>query len=126
MHLGTTWSRSFFCILLFASCNHQKDILVSIQAKEIAVDNKIPETDSIAAYIAPFRQRIEEVLDSSLAYTPNTLTKTDGEYNTSAGNLMADVVYSEASPIYKSRTGNTIDFALLNHGGIRAVIPTNY
>lgn len=111
------------CILLFASCNHKNDKLVSIQAQEILIDEHISEVDSIVAYIAPFRDRIEQVLDSSLAYAPWPLTKGDGKYNTSVGNFMADVIYSEANPIYEARTGNDIDFALLNHGGIRADIP---
>ncbi len=113
---------TIFCLLFFASCNQQNK-LVSIHAEEILVDEHISEEDSIAAYIAPFRKRITQVLDSSLAYVPIALTKGDGEYNTSAGNFMADVIYSEALPIYKARTGNDIDFALLNHGGIRADIP---
>ena len=35
---------------------------------------------------------------------------------------MADIVMSEAGPIFKSRTNKEIDFAILNSGGIRAVI----
>ncbi len=123
IHSTTIWSLTFFCMLLLASCNPRKEILVSIQAEQIRVDEHISEVDSIAAFIAPFRQRIETVLDSSLAYAPSTLTKGDGKYNTSAGNLLADIIYSEASPIYRVRTGKDIDFVLLNHGGIRADIP---
>jgi 2',3'-cyclic-nucleotide 2'-phosphodiesterase (5'-nucleotidase family) len=61
-------------------------------------------------------------LDSTLAYAPKTITKEDGEYNTTAGNLMADVVRLQANPIFKSRTGKDIDLVLLNHGGIRSII----
>jgi 2',3'-cyclic-nucleotide 2'-phosphodiesterase (5'-nucleotidase family) len=35
---------------------------------------------------------------------------------------MADIVLAEASPIFRSRTGEEIDFAVLNHGGIRSII----
>ena len=35
---------------------------------------------------------------------------------------MADIVLLEANPVFKSRTGKNIDFALLNHGGIRSII----
>ncbi|MEM1257799.1 MAG: 5'-nucleotidase C-terminal domain-containing protein [Bacteroidota bacterium] len=122
MNLESLRLFTIICLLFFASCNQQNK-LVSIQAEEIRIDGHISEEDSIAAYIAPFRRRIKQVLDSSLAYVPVALTKGDGEYNTSAGNFMADVIYSEANPIYKARTGNGIDFALLNHGGIRADIP---
>jgi 2',3'-cyclic-nucleotide 2'-phosphodiesterase (5'-nucleotidase family) len=36
--------------------------------------------------------------------------------------MMADAVYEESNPLFKSRTGNEIDFVLLNHGGIRSII----
>jgi 2',3'-cyclic-nucleotide 2'-phosphodiesterase (5'-nucleotidase family) len=35
---------------------------------------------------------------------------------------MADLILSEANPIFKIRTGKDIDFVLINHGGIRASI----
>lgn len=57
-----------------------------------------------------------------LAYAKDTYSKTDGFLNTAIGNFMADVVYDEANPVFKSRTGNNIDMVLLNHGGIRAII----
>jgi 2',3'-cyclic-nucleotide 2'-phosphodiesterase (5'-nucleotidase family) len=74
------------------------------------------------AFITPYRDRLNKVLDSALAYAPYPISKTDGVYNTTAGNLMADIVLAEASPIFRSRTGEEIDFAVLNHGGIRSII----
>ncbi|MEO0570862.1 MAG: 5'-nucleotidase [Bacteroidota bacterium] len=110
-------------LLFFTCCKGDKETLVFIEAEELPIDEHISEVDSIAAYITPFRKRIEQVLDSSLAYAPIALTKGDGKYNTSAGNFMADVLYGQANPIYKARTGKDMDFVLLNHGGIRADIP---
>jgi len=78
--------------------------------------------EEIEEFVSPYRKRINEVLDSTLAYAPNTITKTDGEFNTTAGNLMADIVFAQANPIFKSRTGKEIDLVLLNHGGIRSII----
>ena len=40
--------------------------------------------------------------------------------NTAISNLFGDVTYEIVSPIYKKRTGNDIDFVLMNWGGIRA------
>ena len=57
-----------------------------------------------------------------LSYTPIDLTRTDGKLESSLGNLLADLCYQRANPVFKSRTGNTIDFALFNYGGIRAGI----
>src|SRR5690606_10052166 len=37
-------------------------------------------------------------------------------------NFIADLTYEISNPIFEKRTGNSIDFVLLNHGGIRAII----
>lgn len=112
----------FVTIIYLAACKEQPTVLTKINARQIALDSTLNQVDSIQLFIAPYQNRVNEVLDSTLAYAPKTLTKTDGVYNTSAGNLMADIVLSEASPIFKARTKNTIDFVLLNHGGIRSII----
>ena len=57
-----------------------------------------------------------------LSYSLFDLTKRDGELNTAIGNMMADAVMELSNPVFKSRTGNSIDIVLLNHGGIRSSI----
>lgn len=104
------------------SCGEQQPNLQNIDAKQIVIDSSLAITESIEILVKPYRERIDQVLDSTLAYAPYPISKTDGELNTTAGNLMADIVLSEANPIFKSRTGNTIDLVLLNHGGIRSLI----
>lgn len=78
---------------------------------------------SIENFIKPYSIHINKTLDSTLAFNPFDLDKTDGELNTAIGNLMADIVLEQANPIFKSRTGEEIDLVLLNHGGIRSSIP---
>lgn len=106
----------------FFSCRQSPEVLTKIEGKELVIDSSFTDVDSLETYIAPYRNRINEVLDSALAYAPKKISKDDGTYNTSAGNLLADIIRSEADPIFKARTGREIDFALLNHGGIRAII----
>jgi len=109
-----------FCFL--ASCKHEKEALTEIQGRQIPIDASIEETDSISNFVEPFRNRINEVLDSTLAIAPKSLLLDDGDRNTSMGNLMADIVFSETAPIFKSRTGNDLDFVVLNYGGVRSII----
>ncbi|WP_316928341.1 5'-nucleotidase [Cellulophaga algicola] len=97
-------------------------MLTQISGKQIQISDTIKITDSIEQFVAPYRDRINEVLDSTLAYAPKTIAKNDGALNTTAGNLMADAVLELAGPIFKTRTGSTLDFVLLNHGGIRSII----
>ncbi|MDN3665436.1 5'-nucleotidase C-terminal domain-containing protein [Algibacter miyuki] len=109
-------------IFVFSSCKEQNLHLSKIEGKQIAITDSIENNTEIEAYIKPFRDRIENDLDSVLAYSVDTYTKKDGEYNTAIGNFMADAVYSESNPIFKSRTGHDIDMVLLNHGGIRSIL----
>ncbi len=106
----------------FCSCKQSPGALTEIEAHQLRIDSTLATNDSIEGFILPYHNRINEVLDSALAYAPSMITKDDGEYNTTAGNLMADIVFEAAAPIYKARTGNELDFVLLNHGGIRSII----
>jgi 2',3'-cyclic-nucleotide 2'-phosphodiesterase (5'-nucleotidase family) len=109
--------------LLFGfSCKQGPQVLSEIHGKQLSINDSISPADSVVAFITPYRDRLNKVLDSALAYAPYPISKTDGVYNTTAGNLMADIVLAEASPIFRSRTGEEIDFAVLNHGGIRSII----
>ncbi|WP_366140795.1 5'-nucleotidase C-terminal domain-containing protein [uncultured Algibacter sp.] len=108
--------------MFFLNCKNEKFHLVKIEGKKIEISDSLETDPEIEAFIAPFRSHIEKDLDSVLAYAPETYSKTDGHLNTAIGNFMADVVYEEANPIFKKRTGHDIDFVLLNHGGIRSII----
>ena len=112
----------FITINFCLSCKTDPKTLTEIKGKQILVDSSFIAVDSIETYVMPYRNRINKVLDSALTYAPKMITKEDGRYNTTAGNLLADIILSEANPIFKSRTGKEIDFVLLNHGGIRSII----
>lgn len=113
---------TFTTLTLVLACNESPKALDSITGLQIAIKDSLPETDTILQLVAPYRNHINKKLDSTLAYAPGLISKEDGKYNTTAGNLLADIVFKQSNPIYKSRTGKNIDFVLLNHGGIRSVI----
>ncbi len=112
----------FLTLLHLASCKNNPEQLKELTGKQIPIDTSFTSVDSIQKFIQPYHDRVESILDSTLAYAPFVITKTDGKFNTTAGNLMADIVLSETSPIFNKRTGHTIDLVLLNHGGIRSII----
>ncbi len=111
-------------ICLVYSCRQGPPNLSSIEGKRIPITDSLITVDSLEQFIRPYRNRVNQVLDSALAYAPYPITKSDGKWNSSAGNLMADIVLEQADPVFKSRTGRSIDFVLLNHGGIRSGIST--
>ena len=108
-------------ITSFMSCKEEM-YLERIEGKRIEINDSLTAVSKIEDFIKPFREHVNKNLDSVLAYSVDTYSKTDGDLNTAIGNLMADAVLEEASPIFESRTGHKLDMVLLNHGGIRAIL----
>lgn len=103
-------------------CKQQGQELGEIKAGQIRIDSTLGQVDSLEAFIEPYRKHLDEVLDAPLCYAPRSLTKTDGELNTSLGNLMADLILKEADKIFYRREGKHVDIALHNFGGMRTAI----
>ena len=110
-----------FGLLLSVSCNTTVDVF-KIEGKNVNINDTLQTKVSIDEFIKPYRQNINKDLDSILAYSVDTYSKADGDLNTAIGNLMADVIYEEADPVFFKRTGEHIDFVLMNHGGIRSIM----
>lgn len=108
-------------VLAFTACK-QESYLYKIEGQQISISDSLDSDQDIEAFIKPYREHVFKDLDSVLTYAVDTYTKTNGEFNTAIGNLMADAVYEESNPIFNKRTGKNIDMVLLNHGGIRSII----
>lgn len=109
-------------IFIFLGCKQKKMHLTKIEGSQIEINDTLKSNTELEDFIKPYRNHIEKDLDSVLAYSKDTFSKTDGDLNTAIGNFFADAVYNESNPIFNSRTGKNIDMVLLNHGGIRAII----
>jgi 2',3'-cyclic-nucleotide 2'-phosphodiesterase (5'-nucleotidase family) len=109
----------------FISCSQQRNVVTKIEGKQININNSFEESPSIESFIKPYREDIDKDLSEVLAIAPQNIDKI-GEWQTPIGNLMADVVIEKGNPILKARKNANIDFCLLNHGGIRAIIAKGY
>lgn len=109
-------------ISLFTNCKQAEYSLNKIEGKQIGITDSIKMTTEIEHFIEPYRTHLEKDLDSVLAYSAGTYSRDDGKFNTAIGNFMADVIYEQANPVFKSRTGHDIDMVLLSYGGIRAIV----
>ncbi len=109
-----------FCFLF--SCKQDKGQLSKISAVQLQIDTSLASIDSIDTFVKPFKKRIDEVLDSILAYAPKAILLDDGNLNTSMGNLIADIILEETKPVFRTNTSKEVDFAIMNHGGIRAIL----
>lgn len=113
----------FLTILFWAACTAPKSVVTQIDGKNIPVDVTDTHSNNLETFIAPYRNHINKDLDNVLAYSPETLDKSKGIWQTNIGNFMADVCLKEGNRVFEAKEHKKIDFCLLNHGGIRAIIP---
>ena len=113
----------FICFfLVVASCKKTDIQLTKITANTIAINDSIQPSIQIDSMIAPYKEKLTAEMQQVLSYTAKDLLKNDGNLQSTLGNLMVDLCYEIANPVYNKRTNKSIDFAMLNHGGIRATI----
>ena len=112
----------FLTFILLISCGEKKIFVQKIEGKQIAIDTTIPEVSEIENFIKPFREKIDKDMNEVLAYAPETLDKSKGEWQTTIGNLQADITLASATKIFKLREKKNVDVCLLNNGGIRSAI----
>lgn len=114
----------FICFLLvLSSCKKTNLHISKITAKTINVDSTLGKSKEITAVIAPYKEKLDVEMLRVLCYSPKELNKFSESQQSTAGNLMADLSIEMSNPIFQKLTNESIDFAMLNHGGIRAIIP---
>jgi 2',3'-cyclic-nucleotide 2'-phosphodiesterase (5'-nucleotidase family) len=115
----------FVLLLTFitaVSCVEKKYTLTRIEGKEIGITDKNTEVAEIENFIKPYRDKIDADLNAVLANAPETIDKS-GEWQTPMGNFLADITFEKSDKVFQIREKKSIDICLLNHGGIRTIIP---
>ena len=97
--------------------------MTKIEGKKIGVKDKQSAVPEIENYIKPFREHIDKDLNEVLAYCPENLDKSKGELQTNIGCFLADITLEKSNPIFLKRENKKIDVCILNHGGIRTILP---
>lgn len=116
------------CILLltivffFIQCKNEKFVVTKVTAKTSLIDSTLAEVETISKTIAPYKEKMTAEINTILSYTPKSLVRTDGKLESTLGNLLADLSYKRANPIFNTLTNKNIDFAMFNYGGVRAGI----
>lgn len=108
--------------LLF-SCAKPNYSVVKIEGKKIGINQQHTANEAVENFIKPYREHIDNDLNEVLAYCPETLDKSKGQYQTLIGDYLADSSLKIANKVFQMRENKSIDACLLNHGGIRSVIP---
>jgi len=117
----------YFVILLtlamFLSCSPRTYKKINTESTLFNIKDSLATNNKLEVFIAPYRNHITKDLDSVLAYNTITQDKSKGRWESNIGNLLASATLTLSAPIFKSRENKQIDFCMLNHGGIRSIIP---
>jgi 2',3'-cyclic-nucleotide 2'-phosphodiesterase (5'-nucleotidase family) len=117
--------KHFVLLLTFItliSCSSHHFYVSKIEGKKIAITENQSGVEEIENYIKPYRENIDKDLNEILAYCPVILDKS-GEWQTNIGSFLADITLEKSNPVFFKREQHLIDICLLNHGGIRTIIP---
>jgi 2',3'-cyclic-nucleotide 2'-phosphodiesterase (5'-nucleotidase family) len=118
---------SYFVFLLtffvFLACQTQHDVVYEIKNKQINVNEKVESEQTIEHFVTPYRNHITSDLAQVLAFNPIDQDKSKGEWETNIGNLFAQSTFELANPVFQKKENKILDGCILNHGGIRAMIP---
>ncbi|MFP9098035.1 5'-nucleotidase C-terminal domain-containing protein [Flavobacterium sp. RHBU_24] len=106
------------------ACGSNKLQNTQIEGKQLPVTAEYADVADIEDFVKPYRQHINKELDSVIAYCPETLdkSKTINGWQTTIGNLMADVTFDKADNLLMQREHRHVDICFMNHGGIRSII----
>lgn len=107
---------------LVLSCDNSK-ILIATETENISINKDLKAVKGIEDIIAPYKVNLDKTMNQVLSFSMDNYSKKEGEYNTAIGNLMADAVFELTNPVFKNVSGKNIDIVLLNHGGIRSILP---
>jgi len=117
---------SFLTIACFIACGGAVSLHNTvIEGKKIPVTAQYTDVPEIESFIKPYREHIDKDLDSILAYCPETMDKgkSINGWQTTIGNFMADITFQYADKQLMALEKHHVDLCLLNHGGIRAILP---
>ena len=115
------WILFFFSFLLIACKNNSHEVS-KINAKQLKIGNEVKQDSSIIQLFTPYKKKMTKEITKSLSFSPKILERTDGNLQSTLGNLVADLSYKKANELFKNKTGKTVDFSMSNYGGIRAAI----
>lgn len=109
-------------ILFLFACSSPNLQLSKVTGKRIEIDSVLPTNKAIDEIVAPYRKELKKEMDKPLSKATKNLVGNDGELQSSLGNLLADLSFEMGNPVFNEKTKTSIDFVMMNAGGLRAPI----
>lgn len=107
----------FTCLVLFiASCSRPIDYTISYEWSPVEINADIKGSQQIDDLIAPYRVRLDSIMDEVIGYASHDLTS-EGRYESTLGTFVTKLLKEQSESSYQVK----VDVAIMNHhGGLRA------
>ncbi|MCB0410166.1 MAG: 5'-nucleotidase C-terminal domain-containing protein [Flavobacteriales bacterium] len=89
------------------------------QPSSLSIDSTFSKNQEAAKIIEPYKTALDSEMNEVLVISAEEFPKEKGKPETKLGNLVADLSLEIAKQMY----GDSIDFCLLNFGGLRTSLP---
>lgn len=108
---------------IVVSCKEKNSELKMIRGEQLQINKDLESDEEIKKAFKPYKDELESKINEVLCYNPRSLDRTESDLESSLGNFYADLCYQNADSTFFRQTGEHIDFALFNYGGIRTSLP---
>ena len=110
--LSQSKSVFFLCVVLFVHCKTEQSIQPQI-ASNLSINSNYENDPKIDKIIKPYAKDLDAVMNEIIGFNPIFIEKQ--KPSSTLGNMMADAI------LYTTvQEGYTVDFCILNYGGIRS------
>ncbi|MEM9327238.1 MAG: 5'-nucleotidase [Bacteroidota bacterium] len=100
------------------SCSSPVDYQASYTWSPVEINPEIAGSDEMEAIIAPYRERLDSIMDEVIGYAAHDLTSR-GQYESNLGTFITRLTLEQSIASYDTH----VDVAIMNHhGGLRAPI----
>ena len=115
----THYTLFFALALILSTFSCKNAIQYSTKNSSLAIDSSYNNQSEITKLITPYKTALDSEMNEVLVISAEEFPKEKGKPETKLGNLVADLSLEVATEIY----GDSIDFCLLNFGGLRTSLP---
>jgi 2',3'-cyclic-nucleotide 2'-phosphodiesterase (5'-nucleotidase family) len=87
------------------------------------ISSAIANQEQVDSLIKPYKDKLDAIMNEVLVVSAEEFPKERGKSETKLGNLVADLSLEIANDLYIPSDNDSIDFCLLNFGGLRTSLP---
>jgi 2',3'-cyclic-nucleotide 2'-phosphodiesterase (5'-nucleotidase family) len=121
--LRTAVKYTFLLSLVFNLISCKPSSYFETKNSSISLDDSYSVHSQTDLLIQPYKAKLDTEMNQVLVFSAEEFPKERGKPETKLGNFVADLSLMIANELYNPADGDSIDFCLLNFGGLRTSLP---